>query len=567
MTISIPDRAHGAAVLLALGLAACGGGAALNGGSGDDDGASYGDAGASTPECFTSSECPVGWTCSDLGFCEAPSSGDGGVPLPEVEFEFGPPVSSNRYVWVAMKDQEEVAKIDGATLAVNAIAVGDRPEELVALPGTDTAVVLSRNAAAATVVRPTATNDITEVQPTLPDLNQLVASPSGRHAVAWFDLVKAVAEAGSIDAVGDVGSLQDVTVLDLSPGGASAVDRTVGFRPREIEFDASGLHAYVITDDGISVIDLDAVVQEGPHIVPPIPVTPDPFADASGLEVDVVESGDLAVVREAGGAWLRVVSLTGATLGQMWEIPLAGVPTDLETSPDGTHAYAVLRDQHALAVVDLSSGAFGVEMIDLADATLGSMSLTPDGRRGVLYTNATLDERVTLIELDQPGFPHRTFPLQKSVRAIGFDPTGGKLLILHTRAPGDPADATTTDEYIDRRWGYSIVDVATGFAKLQLTPVDPGSFAFSTTEPRAYLCLDGGDAEGAVAEVQEIELDTGVVRSHALGSPPETVGVLPEGDRVFVSQRHPLGRVTFFDVTSGDERTLTGFDLNSHVID
>jgi hypothetical protein len=153
------------------------------------------------------------------------------------------------------------------------------------------------------------------------------------------------------------------------------------------------------------------------------------------------------------------------------------------------------------------------------------------------------------------------------VRAIGFDPTGDKLLILHARAPGDPDDATTTEEYIDRRWGYSIVDVASGFAKLQLTPVDPGAFTFANGSPRAYLCLDGGDAEGAVAELQEIELDTGVVRSHPLGSPPESVGVLPDHDQVFVSQRHPLGRVTFFDVGSGDENTLTGFDLNSHVID
>jgi hypothetical protein len=157
--------------------------------------------------------------------------------------------------------------------------------------------------------------------------------------------------------------------------------------------------------------------------------------------------------------------------------------------------------------------------------------------------------------------------MQKSVRAIGLDPTGQKALVLHARAPGDPDDAATFEEYIDRSWGYSVVDLATGFPKLQLTPVDPGAFAFVPDAPRAYLCLDGGDAEGAIAQVQEIELDTGVVRTRQLGSPPDAVGVLPDQDVVFVSQRHPLGRITFVDVASGGARTLTGFDLNSHVID
>ena len=38
-------------------------------------------------------------------------------------------------------------------------------------------------------------------------------------------------------------------------------------------------------------------------------------------------------------------------------------------------------------------------------------------------------------------------------------------------------------------------------------------------------------------------------------------------DKVFVSQRHPLGRVSFIDIDSGQVRTLTGFDLNSQIID
>src|SRR5690349_18196842 len=93
----------------ALIFAACGGGEDGAPYGGDDDSAGDSDAGAgSVPECFSSSECPVGWTCSELGFCiPPPTTGpDGGTPPPEVEYEFSAPVSSRRYVWVAMTDQD-----------------------------------------------------------------------------------------------------------------------------------------------------------------------------------------------------------------------------------------------------------------------------------------------------------------------------------------------------------------------------------------------------------------------------------------------------------------------------
>ena len=149
----------------------------------------------------------------------------------------------------------------------------------------------------------------------------------------------------------------------------------------------------------------------------------------------------------------------------------------------------------------------------------------------------------------------------------GFDPTGTKAVVLHTRAPGDPEQATTFDAYIDRKPGYSVLDIATGFAKLQITEVNPKLFTFATTAPRAYVTLDGGDAEGAFVAVQQIELDSGVVRTIELGSPPDAIGVLPDSNKIFVSQRHNLGRVSFIDVETNQVRTLTGFYLNSQIID
>jgi hypothetical protein len=230
----------------------------------------------------------------------------------------------------------------------------------------------------------------------------------------------------------------------------------------------------------------------------------------------------------------------------------------------------VFRDPGKIAVIDVPGDAFnpaGIQFIDLADGTSGSLVLSDDGKRGVLFTNATLDERITVIDFDKPGFPHRTFPLQKSVLTVGFDPSGTKAVILHARAPGDPDTAQTFDEYIDRKPGYSVLDIATGFSKLQITEVQPNNFTFATSADRAYVTLDGGDAEGAYMAVQQIELDSGVVRTIELGSPPAAIGTLPDSNKIFVSQRHPLGRVSFIDITTNQVRTITGFDLNSQIID
>ena len=553
------------AAIAALALLGCG--ADLD----SDGGGSYPDGGTGTHECTASNECPTGWTCSEFGVCLPPPEipGDGGVPPPEVEYELGAPVSSLRYVYVAMTEQDALARIDGVTLEVSSVHVGERPEVVATAPGSDTALVLDAVNGAATIVRPAAESDHEITLRTLPRLNRVDVDPTARYAVAWFDLDKAVRDAGGLDGVGEIGSFQDVTVLRLAPEPV-AVDLTVGFRPRAVSFDQSGSRAYVVTEDGVSVIDLAAAADGSPTIVAPIAVTTDPFGDPDHVEVAVVPTGERAVLREAERAELRVVTLTGAGAGQMQTLALPAVPTDVDLTADGSRAYAVLRESSALAVVSLPASDDeqpGVEIVDLGGAPVGSLSLSSDGRRGVLYTNASEAEQITVIELDQPGFPHRHFPLQKSVRAVHLAPGGATAVIVHAKAPGAPEDAVDFDELIDRSFGYSVFDLERGFAKLEITTVDPGALAFAPDAPRAYLVLDGGDAEGALAALQTLELDTGVVRSMSLSSPPDTVGVLPGANVAFVSQRHPLGRVTFVAIDGGTVRTLTGFDLNSRIID
>lgn len=544
-----------------VGGAACGVNAADLAGPAEPPG---GGAGAPVG-CLASSECPTGWTCNDFHVCVAPPPGsDGGVPA-ETEIALGPPISSQRFVYVAMTAQGKLARIDGNTLTVSTTPVGPAPREVATIPGSDGAIALDAVNGAATLVRPVVTGgDGTRVLPTLPGLNRIDIDPTGRFAVIWFDVVRA-----RRDGTPSTGSFQDAVIAALSPGHEGSVALTVGFRPRAVQFDAAGAHAFVITEDGVSVIDLADAIGHGPRIVPPIAVAA-PGVSPDDLEVQVVATGDYAAVRQAGHAGVRVVGVGSATAGQVWDIPLAAPATDIDLAPDGTRLYAVVRDTAQLAIIDIPADAIdptGIDRVDLAPATVGSIAVSADGARALLYTNATLDPHLTEVALDRPGFPHATYALQKAVRAVAISPDGTTAVVLSAKAPGDPAAATSLDDLIARSFGFELVDLATGFAKLQLTPVDPGLPAFAPGGAAAYVPLDGGDTAAATRALQIVSTRTGIVRTVALGSPPSSVGVVPLAGQAFVAQRHPLGRMSFVALATGAVRTVTGFDLNSQIVD
>ena len=519
-----------------------------------------GQPGGGSTGCLSSSECPTGQVCNDFGRCEAPAAmPDGGTPM-ETEVELGAPISSDHFVYVAMTAQDKLARIDGRTLAVKSTPVGESPRVVASIPNSDGAIALDSVNGTVTIVRPTGETDSRKVLPTLPHLNRVDVDPSGRYAVVWFDLQKQIADGG----IGGIGSFQDVTVLNLSPGVERAVDLTVGFRPRDVQFDAAGTRGYVITQDGVSVIDLGYSTTHPPSIVPPVPVA-DPLMPTANIEVAITATGQFAAVRLADQPIVRIVDVTGAPPGRIWDIPLASVPTDIDLSPDGTKVYVVQRDAHLLSIVDAPSATL-LQDIDIG-AAMGSLVLSRDGRRALLYTNATLDERITMVKLDEPNYPHVTWPLKKAVRAVGISPTGTSAIVIDAKAPGDPGTAGTVDEFIDRSYGYTLLDMATGFAKLQITPVDPGPFVYASDGSKAYVALDGGDSVTAVRAVQIVTVQTGVVATKQLGSPPAAVGILPVAGEAFVAQRHPLGRVTFVGIANDALRTVTGFDLNSDIVE
>jgi hypothetical protein len=95
---------------------------------------------------------------------------------------------------------------------------------------------------------------------------------------------------------------------------------------------------------------------------------------------------------------------------------------------------------------------------------------------------------------------------------------------------------------------------------------DISGYATSSDGTRGYAILDGR------AYLEILDFETLIYEELALRSPAVFVGTLPDlepddGDQppAWVSQQHPLGRITFYDADDASSQTLTGFALNGAI--
>lgn len=478
----------------------------------------------------------------------AGGTGGGGGELPperEQRVPFSQPAAGRAYVWVASPSTDSVVRIHAETLAIGTIEVGDEPTEVRTLPDQDVAVVLNRGSDELAVV---AAGDEVTFHALPHHFNALTLDPTGRYAFAWFDLERA--RTGE-----DASAIQDVAVLDLESGALRSV--AIGFRPREVAF-ADG-RAYFVTEDGLSVVDPATRAS----IAPAIPLAPDAL-DQGGREVAVTPDGAYAVSRGPGEPGVAIVALAE---GEPRVVPLGAQPTDLDLLPDGRTALVMLRDAERLALVPLETAVEDpdtITFVDFPGRLLGSAAVAPGGEVAVLYTTITAEGEATqvgLLDLQSTQIVYR--PLRKGIAAVAVDPAGEAALVLHTKAPGEPDPAAGEDIFIARSHGYSLLDLRTTYAKLRTTPAPIVAVAFDPAARRALLAVSNPDRR--VAELQRVDLDGFEVAVHPLGSPPETVGVLPAVERAFVTQTHPEGRISFLDLDDGRLETVSGYTLNGRI--
>ncbi len=494
------------------------------------------------------------------------SGGTGSVPAlpPETKTEgsFQTPVATGNFVWIANPTSGRVAYIDATTFVVQTVAAGNGPTYLAPVPDPaahdDVAIVVNVLSQNATLLRVHQGALSTRTFPSTTNANSWAVSAGGRWAIAWTDATRATNPEPTQ-------GFQDVAVLDLT-GPRPATVLAVGFRPTKLAFSADETHAYAVTQDGISVIDLVGGSQ--PAVTPSLPLlapAPTPTVDASAgtpatgttraPDVSITSDGAYALVRVEGVPAVTVVSLSDGTLTS---VPLPSAPTDLTLAPGGDFAIAVLRDSSAVAILPIPgiiAAPASFQTVPIPGETVGRAIVTKEGHSALLFTTAAPIDRLTVLDL--PAETFHTIQLHAPVLAVFPTDDGQNAIVLHSVTPA--AGSTV-------KGAFSIVPIAGKLpAKIVSVPAPPTAVALSPSNDRALVSLR--DDSTKTYGLDLVLMPSLQVLPYTLASPPLSVGIAAGAARGYVAQDYAEGRITFVDLAAGAARTITGFELGARVVD
>jgi len=484
------------------------------------------------------------------GNSSAGAGGGGGAPVvvpPEKELEasFLAPVVTGKYVFSANPTSGRVAVIDAESYAVRLFNAGFAPTYLTAIPGGRGAIVI--NALSHDTTRFELAGDEVKVTggalPVHDGANAWAASPDGRFAIAWTRS----SEAEELDPT--AGS-QTVTVLDLERGASKAL--SVGFHPTQVVIDDASRRAFVVSDDGISVIELGTT----PEVSLLVPVSEDPLELPAARDVNIVPDGSYAVVRIEGSSMLRVVDLDREDGLSVYDL---GAPiSDVDLSRDGKLALVTLptRGQVVLTPVPPANDA-SFEAVDIEGEITSSVAISDDSQLALLYQNGADNSHLTLLDLrPDAGRALRTLDLKGPVNAVFPAPDASSAIVLQKPLAGSK-----------KLGAFSGVPTrARRSAKIVGTDAAPSAVAFD--DAGAFALVTVGGASTTSFGVYRVRLDTMQEDFVRLASPPvaAATGIVSQVKRGFVAQAHPEGRITFVDLESAQAHTITGFELAARII-
>ena len=593
-------------------IAGCAAGAS-NGSS--DNGGSFGNGGGQSTGGGASSG--GGFGGAGTGAADA-----GAPPETKVESDYQSPVATGRIVWTANPISGRVAYVDAVSFDVQTVQAGNGPTYLAAVPSSDKAIeqaivlnVRSHDATLLTHDANAAAGSAALTPKTFTstaDANSWSVSPSGNWAIAWTDATH-VANADPTQ------GFQDVAVLDLASNKSGVL--SVGYRPSQVAFAKDESQAFIVTEDGISVIGLTAGAQptltdnfalsapvdadasasgsgtdggaaesstsDAPSDAPPAgdaapdagtttasdaaadsgvrdaaandAATPATNTAGSGMpDVSFTPDGAFALVRQDGVAAITVVSLKDGTPTR---IAFSSAPTDLTVAPDGTFAVAVLRDSSTVAILPLP--AIASDTTSMMTKTIAGQTI---GRAIVAEDQTTKQTSILLFTTVAPIDQLTVLTLPGlSTRTIKlYSP----VLAVFATPNGQNAivlhNVTPTAGSMVKG-AFSIVPIAQNLpAKIVSLPAPPTSVALAPASDRAIVTFrdDTSTTYGAeLAMMPSLE-----VLPFALASPPTAAGIAAAAGTGFVAQNYSDGRITFIDLDAGAARTITGFELGARVV-
>ncbi|MEN0066127.1 MAG: hypothetical protein AAGA48_28560 [Myxococcota bacterium] len=480
-----------------------------------------------------------------------PPVGDSDDPMkppPEDEAILGslPPSQTDAYVFVPNPDRNTVTRIRVDTLSVDTTPVGSDPQIVQTTRDYTTAVVFNRGEDSVSILD-AETLDQRKVQ-VRDNFNDMRLAPDGEWAVLWHNRAN---ERPDDPPVEGLQSFNETSFVHLPTGTHAPM--AVGFNPRMVVFTPDGALAVVVADAYLATVDL-TVTEPSPVL---IELEADVQAAPRAEEVILASDGSFAWVRQFGATELLVVDLVS---GAIETVPAGANPTDLDLSADGTEAIALARGSQELWVYQADDPGLLPRVVPLpGGGNYGSLVVDPNDSRGLLYTTASLQERYAVWDRATDEVQER--PLVKPVDGIAINPTGETALVFHSID-----DGPETEPLFAGSWAMTMVSLADLRTNPLKLPAEPTAFANSGDGAFGFFIME----DEPLLEV--LDYSTLLHTERELRSVPEFLGVLPDLDALdadapaaWVSQEHPLGRISFYDADDDTLETLTGFELNSEI--
>ncbi len=463
----------------------------------------------------------------------------------EIKYLLSQPSATDTYVFVANTTLNSVTKINVNTLQIDSIPVGKRPTIVLTTPDNQRAIVLNSGEYTVSIV-----NAITDSVTNLPVIryaNNLVLSPTGSHAVAFFD---PALQTTSYE-IDPTRTFNEISIIDIENQRSTKL--TVNFLPRAVKFTPDGNYAAVITNTYLDMVELLGNYQ---LTIYDLTSSPDQYINPSELEI--TPNGSFALVLIQGTDILVVVDLNAKS---KTEITVGPQPTDLEIYPDSTKALIVNKGDNSITLLDLP--ALTTNKITTTGIEIGQAEVAPDTTYAMLFTNSPSTpqngEFIHLMKLSDNSIT--TYPVIKGIEAVLMAPINqtnndASAFIIH-KGPG----GTSTDpvkQFFYDHYAVTVFNLNTTLSNPVALEAEPNAFAFSS---------DGAYGFGIMSEANAlfgVDMTSQITVGLNLPSKPSFIGVMPLSHRAYLSAEHPLGRIIF--VTPEDNfriDTVTGFELKT----
>ena len=548
-------------------------------------GADMGMDGASPPDDMDAApgdeQNAVDWN-QDWGWDENGNSGAGAAPpdedfIPEEEdFVVQQVAATDSYVFVPNQSEgsDTVALIDGWDFSVNPIRVGLEPVQVVAAQVEQQGAVgyvLSVGNPTVSIIR--ADQGVGDQRAdvrilSIPwEVNQLVMAPDGRHVLAYIDPELPINDSAS------AASLQTMALIRLgeTPGTDEIFELSVTRRIQEIAFTTDGTQAFVVGEEGINRLSLWDIKSDA--FIPALDLQMQTsIFTPQDQEVQFSSEGTTMVMRTSQYSGLGLFALDPEDLKaqdqRMVELP--GVPTDLDLveREDGSLlAVATLREQGKIALFEVADAFEAdeedefIRYLDTAGAEAGIGRLAPDESVMAVFSTLPSIPTVGLVDLETETI--ETYGLRNQIRSLEISPDSRTAVVVHRAQPDLPSTGDPEDEF-RRGEGLTLWDLETGYRRPIVLQGEPEEILMTTDadgHPFLYVMItsDAPNRQG----VMRIDLGTHRTDFVRLHRRPMQLGIVAE--QVFCSQDAETGRITFLDVNTTDQRTVSGYELNAGI--